>query len=47
MKERGSKRINEAYPSSIHNPIIDEHPGPPLSHKTVGSLAGSFLDSKK
>lgn len=22
------------------------HPGPPLSHKTIGSLAGSDLDSK-
>lgn len=33
-------------PSSRKSPVSDEQPGPPLSHKTTGSVFGSFLDSK-
>jgi hypothetical protein len=33
-------------PSSRKRPVRDEHPGPPLSHRTTGSFLGSFRDSK-
>jgi hypothetical protein len=33
-------------PSSKYKPVKEEHPGPPLSQRTMGSVFGSFLDSK-
>ena len=30
----------------MKSPVIDEQPGPPLSHNTRGSVAGLFRDSK-
>lgn len=36
----------EDGPSSRNNPVRDEHPGPPLSHKITGSFFGSLRDSK-
>lgn len=34
-------------PSSMNNPVDEEHPGPPLVQKTTSSLSGSDLLSKK
>lgn len=36
----------EEGPSSMNKPVMEEHPGPPLSHNVTGSLCGSFRDSK-
>jgi len=39
--------LNTNGPFSYTIPIRLEQPGPPLSHKTSGSLSGSRCESKK
>lgn len=47
MRRALTAERDHARPSSKKRPVLDEHPGPPLSHRTRGSLAGSLRDSKK
>jgi hypothetical protein len=37
---------SEAGPNSRKSPVKDEHPGPPFSQRTTGSVLGSLRDSK-
>ena len=38
-------RLKTTWPSSVRPPMSELAPGPPFSHSTVGSFAGSPSDS--
>ena len=47
LKVELSGFVTRHGPSSMNNPIEDEHPGPPFVQKITSSLSGSLLLSKK